>query len=173
MALSGLTSIIRDLSALPGRKTVVLLSAGMTASDRPGGRPNVDDLAQALGRTAAESNASVYALHIDTGAVQSYSADKRRSTRSTSSAERESALNSRLLDMFSGASGGTMLRVLVGSGEGALDRVLRETSSHYLLGVEPADSDRGRLRELKVKVSQPGVTVRSRLWVSVPKKRAL
>jgi VWFA-related protein len=173
MALSGLTSIIRDLSALPGRKTVVLLSAGMTASDRPGGRPNVDDLAQALGRTAAESNASVYALHIDTGAVQAYSADKRRSTRSTSSAERESALNSRLLDMFSGASGGTMLRVLVGSGEGALDRVLRETSSHYLLGVEPADSDRGRLRELKVKVSQPGVTVRSRLWVSVPKKRAL
>ena len=38
------------------------------------------------------------------------------------------------------------------------------------LGVEPADSDRGRLRELKVKVTQPGVTVRSRLWVSVPKK---
>ena len=173
MALSGLSSIIRDLSVLPNRKTVVLLSGGMTASDRPGGRPNVDDLAQALGRTAAEANASVYALHIDTGTVQAYSADKRRSSRSSSSAERESALNSRLLDMFSGASGGTMLRVLVGSGEGALDRILRETASHYLLGVEPADSDRGRLRELKVKVSEPGVTVRSRLWVSVPKKRAL
>jgi hypothetical protein len=58
-------------------------------------------------------------------------------------------------------------------GEGALDRILRETSSHYLLGVEPTDEDRGRLRELRVKVSQPGVTVRSRLWVSVPKKRTL
>ena len=78
----------------------------------------------------------------------------------------------RLLDIFSGASGGTMMRVLVGSGEGALDRVLLETSSHYLLGVEPTDADRGRLRELRVKVTNtPNVTVRSRLWVAVPKDR--
>jgi VWFA-related protein len=171
MAMSGLTSLVRDLSVLPGRKTVVLLSGGITASDRPGGRPNVDDLAQALGRAAAEANTSVYALHIDTSAVQSYSAEKRRTNRGQTSQERESVMLGRVLDMFSGASGGTMMRVLVGSGEGALDRVLRETSSHYLLGVLPNDEDRGRLRELRVKVSQPGVTVRSRLWVAIPKKK--
>ncbi len=173
MAMSGLTSLIHDLSfADPAaRKTVVLLSAGMTASDRPGGRPNVDDLAKALGRTAAETNTTVYALHIDTSFVQGYSPEKRRTSRSPISQERESVMLGRLLDIFSGASGGTMMRVLVGSGEGALDRVLLETSSHYLLGVEPTDEDRGRLRELKIKVSQSGVTVRSRQWVAVPKKR--
>ena len=171
MALNGLMSLIRNLSVVPERKTVVLMSGGITASDRPGGRPNVDNLAQALGRAAAEANTNVYALHVDTSAVQSYSAEKRRTNRAGTSQERESVMLSRLLDMFSGASGGTMLRVLVGSGEGALARVLRETSSHYLLGVEPTDADRGRLRELRVKVTNtPNVTVRSRLWVAVPKK---
>ena len=55
MALNGLMSLIRNLSVVPERKTVVLLSGGITASDWPGGRPNVDDLAQALGRAAAEA----------------------------------------------------------------------------------------------------------------------
>ena len=114
MALNGLMSLIRNLAVVPERKTVVLMSGGITASDRPGGRPNVDDLAQALGRAAAEANTNVYALHVDTSAVQSYSAEKRRSNRAGTSQERESVMLSRLLDMFSGASGGTMLRVLVG-----------------------------------------------------------
>ena len=116
MALNGLMSLIRNLAVVPERKTVVLMSGGITASDWPGGRPNVDDLAQALGRAAAEANTNVYALHVDTSAVQSYSAEKRRSNRAGTSQERESVMLSRLLDMFSGASGGTMLRVLVGLG---------------------------------------------------------
>ena len=144
----------------------------MTASDRPGGRPNVDDLAQALGRAAAEANTNVYALHVDTvGRAVVLGRKAAAPIAPAPSQERESVMLSRLLDMFSGASGGTMLRVLVGSGEGALARVLRETSSHYLLGVEPTDADRGRLRELRVKVTNtPNVTVRSRLWVAVPRR---
>ncbi len=48
---------------------------------------------------------------------------------------------------------------------------LMETSAYYLLGVEPATADRdGRLRELKVAVREPGVTVRHRTWVIVPKR---
>ena len=56
--------------------------------------------------------------------------------------------------------------------EHRLERVLRETSSHYLLGVEPDDADRdGRLRELRVKVNNTNnATVRSRLWVRIPKR---
>ena len=51
--------------------------------------------------------------------------------------------------------------------------MLRETSSHYLLGVEPDDADRdGKLRELRVRVGQRGVTVRSRSWVVVPVRAA-
>ena len=53
-------------------------------------------------------------------------------------------------------------------GEAALERVLRETSSRYLLGVEPQASDRdGRVRELRVRVRQRGVTVRGRTRVTM------
>ena len=122
MALNGLMSLIRDLSVLPGRKTVVLLSAGMTASDRPGGRPNVDDLAQALGRDGRRGRTPTSTRCTST--PRPCSRTRPKSGGPIAPASRASAsrrMLSRLLDMFSGASGGTMLRVLVGSGEGALD----------------------------------------------------
>ena len=46
------------------------------------------------------------------------------------------------------AAGGALFKVQVGSGEYAFDRVLREISAYYMLGVEPADEDRdGRPHE--------------------------
>jgi hypothetical protein len=79
----------------------------------------------------------------------------------------------RLLDQFAGASGGTMMRVLVGSGEGKLDQVLRETSAYYLLGVEQTAGDHdGRTHALRVKVNQRNATVRSRTYVLLPKPRS-
>jgi hypothetical protein len=43
-------------------------------------------------------------------------------------------MSSKVLDEFAGASGGALLSALVGGGDIALDRVLLETSSYYLLG---------------------------------------
>jgi VWFA-related protein len=170
--VNGLAMLLRGLGGLPGRKTVVVLSAGMPVSDRVGGRPSVGDEARMLGEEAARSNVNIYAVHIDTSLLRTFSAETRKNDRMPVSHERESALEGRLLDQFAGASGGTLIRVLVGSGEGALDQVLRETSAYYLLGVEPADTDRdGRTHVLKVKVDARDATVRSRTWVVVPKKR--
>ena len=82
---------------------------------------------------------------------------------------REGEVLGRFLDQFASTSGGTMIRILVGAGESALARILRETSAYYLLGVEPAKSDRdGRTHRLRVKVDAKGATVRSRTWVQVP-----
>ena len=76
------------------------------------------------------------------------------------------------LDHLAGASGGTLVRVLVGSGEQALRQILRETASYYLLGVAPAETDRdGRTHRLKVTVRAPHTKVRSRAWVHVPEAR--
>ena len=78
------------------------------------------------------------------------------------------------MDEFTGASGGAVLMVGQGTGSGQFDRVLRETSSRYLLGVEAAPADRdGTLRRLSVRVNRlpRGTSVRSRLWVVVPKPR--
>jgi VWFA-related protein len=169
--LDGLSNLMNSMSELPGRKTMIVFSAGMPMSDRVGGRPNPGDQARTLGEQAARTNTIIYALHIDASYLQTYAAENRRSNRPVS-LERESTMLGRLLDQFAGASGGTLMRVLVGSGEGSLDRVLRETSAYYLLGVEPTQADHdGRTHALKVTVKERNATVRSRTFVLLPKPR--
>src|SRR5436190_12057087 len=168
-SLSGLNSLLALLREFPGRKTVVVLSAGMAVSDRPGGRLDVGSEARMLGEEAAHANATIYALHLDLGMKEMYGAQARRAPGATE-LSREQSMSERMLDQFSGASGGALLSVLVGDGEIALDRVLRETSAFYLLGVEPANIDRdNRAHKLNVKVNRPGTTVRSRQWVVLRK----
>jgi hypothetical protein len=61
-----------------------------------------------------------------------------------------------------------------GDGEYAFDRILEETSACYLLGVEPADSDReGKPHTLTVRSTARDVTVRGRSWVVVPRPASL
>ena len=168
-ALQGLRRLIDVLGEQPGRKTVVLFSSGIPTSDRAGGRPDVGDLPQALGQDAAAMNTTIYTLFVDTASLRANAAETRRLVGSPGTRSRDRALGSRVMEEFTGASGGAFMPVLTGSGEYALGRVLRETSSHYLLGVEPEPADRdGRLRPLRVKVVQNDATIRSRMWVVVP-----
>jgi tetratricopeptide (TPR) repeat protein len=86
---------------------------------------------------------------------------------------RDSEVLGRWLDQFSGAAGGALFRVQVGAGEQAFDRVLREISAYYMLGVEPADEDRdGRMHEIKVRTNQKSLITRGSRWVLVPKRGA-
>lgn len=168
-ALQGLEALLDSLTDLPGRKMVVLITAGLVVSDRPGGRPDVGDLSRVLGQRAADANAVVYTIHADSTFSGLYSAARRRI--GDIERERDRSINSDWLDRFSASAGGTRIHVPVGAGEFAFERVLREMSGYYLLGVEPAAEDRdGRPRELKVKVNRRGVTVRARQWVVVPKR---
>jgi len=171
-SLNGLRQLVRALATIDGRKTLVVLSAGMPVSDRPGGRPDAGQLPRLLGQDAAESNTTIYALLLETGFSQWISVKSQRPDRSGSDSTREQDVFGRVMDEFSGASGGALLPIAQGTGVGQFERVLRETSSHYLLGVAPATADRdGTVRQLRVKVTglARGATVRSRLWVVVPK----
>jgi VWFA-related protein len=169
--LNGIRALISLLGTYPGRKTVVMFSSGIPAADRPGGRPDLGDLPKTLGQDAAATNTTIYTVHVDTGQIRAMSPESRKPIGSPATRTRDHNVGGRVLGEFSGASGGALLRVVTGSGEYALDRVLRETSSHYLLGVLPDESDRdGKVRQLRVKVAHDGATVRSRLWVVVPKK---
>ena len=76
------------------------------------------------------------------------------------------------LETIAGASGGSLVRVVAGA-DFAFDRVLRETAAAYLLGVEPAESDRdGKPHRINVKVRVPNAEVRSRREVVMPKAGA-
>ncbi len=169
--MSQINALLSSFGRNPGRTTVVIISAGMPTTDRPGGRPDLANLAAGIGRKAAEGNATIYSIYVGSHFLQQYSAEARKIDIGPENRAREENVEWQFLDQISGAAGGTLIRDLVGSGEVAFDRVLRETSAYYLLGVEPTDADRdGRTRELKVKVNAPNVTVRSRTWVALPKK---
>src|SRR5436190_2925732 len=171
--LGMLRSLLEQITVLNGRKTLVLLSAGMIASDIPGGRPDISELGIQVGKEAARSNTSVYTLFLDTSATDRFQAQVRGADKNLQSESRDSDVLGRWLDQFSGASGGTTFRVQVGSGEYAFDRILKEISAYYLLGVEPGDEDRdGRTHEIKVKTNQKNVVLRGRRWVMVPKRGA-
>jgi len=164
-SLGGLDDLLRGLAGVPGRKAVVLVSAGILVSDRKDGRPGVGDLSKTLGQVAAQANVTVYTVQMEANGVAAL-ASARLPTRTSN---RDKLLFGNWLDEFSATAGGSRIYVPVGGGAFAFDRVLRETSAHYLLGVEPAEADRdGRPRQLSVKVSRPGVTVHGRQWVVVP-----
>jgi len=169
--LGMLRSLLEQVSVIKGRKTLVLISAGMMASDVPGGRPDISELGMQVGKEAARSNTSIYTLYLDTSAIDRFAAQVQKSDKNLQSEARDSEVLGRWLDQFSGAAGGALFRVQVGSGEYAFNRVLNEISAYYLLGVEPADEDRdGRTHEIKVKTNQKNVILRGRRWVTVPKR---
>ena len=173
-SLGNLRGALGELGKMPGRKTAVLVSAGLVISDRPGG-PDLRGQGVLVGQEAARANAVVYSLFIDSRRMEDVSAASGRFPRITDEPARNSQLLSQPLMEVSAASGGALMTAVQGYGELALDRVLTETSAYYLIGVEPDNADRdGKPRELSVKVNagQRGVSVRSRSWVVVPPRSA-
>ena len=169
-SLGRLRGLFEGLATLPGRKTVVLISAGVIAGDGPGTRPALDELGTQIGKAAAQGNVAVYTLFLDRTAETAFQAQTGRPTRDMVNFARDAEIAGRWLDRFSGTAGGAMVRAVGGSGELEFGRILEEMSAYYLLGVEPADADRdGRIHQMRIKVDQRGLTVRGRSWVLVPK----
>jgi VWFA-related protein len=169
--LGMLRSLLEQVAVLNGRKTLVLISAGMMASDVPGGRPDLGELGMLVGKEAARSNTSIYTLFLDTSVIDRFQADVRGADKNLQSEARDSEVLGRWLDQFSGAAGGALFRVQVGSGEHAFDRVLREISAYYMLGVEPAEEDRdGRTHQITVKANQKSLVTRGSRWIMIPKR---
>jgi hypothetical protein len=173
VSVGTLLSIVRGMAKIAGRKTLVLISGGVVTMDRSGGRPDIGDLATEVGREAARANMAVYTINVDSSFQERNAAERGTLEKDLTNLSRDREVRTRWLQQFADAGGGGFLRVLNDSPEYAFKRVLQETSSYYLLGVEPVDADRsGRMQEIKVKVDQRNVTVRSRRWVALPQPGA-
>jgi VWFA-related protein len=172
-SLGMLRTLVRQMRTYEGRKTLVLVSGGMIASDTPGGRPDLAGLGVQVGREAAMANTAIYTLFVDTTMQDRYAAETRTADRTATNRGRDSMVLSSWLEQFSGTAGGALFDIKVSNAASALDRIQRELTSYYLLGVEPSDEDRdGRTHEVSVKTSQPGATIRGRRWVTIPKSGA-
>jgi VWFA-related protein len=164
-SLRSLQGLVAGLATIPGRKILVLVSGGLIATDRATGRANARADFVTLGRQAAMANLAVFALHLDWSFFQALSS--RGGLRP--SYFRDANMAASGLEMAAGAAGGAVMRVHGTSPDVAFDRVLRETSAHYLLGVEATDADRdGRPHLITVKTKRRGTQVRSRKELTIP-----
>ena len=171
--MKALRLLFSSLDQDPQRKTVVIVSGGMFASDRVGGRPDLTTLVGTLGEDAARADANIYVMHLDSSFLNAFSASNAVGPSSSSSRSlmRQSSALALSLDRLAGASGGTLVRVEPGGEDRAFQRILRETSAYYLLSVEPSADDRdGRSHFISVKVKVPGADVRARSSVVIPRK---
>jgi VWFA-related protein len=166
-SVGGLRGLVRGLGAIPGRKTLVLVSGGLIATDRAGGRMDAKAEITYLGREAALANLSVFALHLDWSFLEAQSS-KGGLPRTYF---RDSNMAATGLELIAGTAGGAVVRVQGTSPDVAFDRVLRETSAHYLVGVEAEAADRdGNPHAIRVKVKRRGATVRSRSELVIPRR---
>lgn len=165
--LSGLRSVLQDLSAVPDRKTVVVVSGGLLSSDRIGSRGTADQSIRMLGEDASRANLNLYVLHLDSTFLDAFTP---RSGAPPAGVFRDESLLRQGLEQFAAVAGGEVFRAQTGVGDNAFARILRETSSYYLLAVEPEARLRdGRAHRITVRVSRPNLLVRARPWVTLPK----
>ena len=166
-SVGGLRALVRGLEDVPGRKLLVLVSGGLVNTDRSGGRVNASAEISRLGREAARANVALFALHLDWSFV---TAQSRGGVRT--SYFRDANMAASGLERVAGEAGGSVTRVFGTSPDVAFDRVLRETSAHYLLGVEGSDTDTpGQTQTIRVTVKRRGAQVRSRTQFVVPEKK--
>jgi VWFA-related protein len=164
-SLDGLRGVVEMMRQLQGRKTLVVVSAGIPTGDRTGGRLYMRTQSIELGKQAAAAGVLLYTLHLNTSFLDAFSPEAGPVSETLM---RETNVYARGLDLFNGSAGGTLLEVNTGA-DFAIERVVREMSAYYLLGVKPEETDRdGKSHTINVKVKQRDSNVRSRRTVTIP-----
>ena len=166
-SIHGIREVVGSVKGIEGRKTLVVLSAGIPSGDRSGARLYMRNDATQAGKEAQEAGVLLYTLHLNSAFLDAHSPD---APSAQQTAMREAGVFGRGLDLFNGYAGGTFMEVNT-SANFAIERMIREMSSHYLLGVEVDDADRdGRPHLIQVKVTAKDSLVRNRASVVIPKR---
>jgi len=149
-SLNALHTVLARLKAFNGDKIVILISGGWPLDTRDG---NTE--LQPVATAAAEARATIFAMF----APKTEGAAERRSISNTPIADL--SIRRWPLETLAGMTGGDAYRVDAGASD-VFDRLARETSAYYRLGVErdPSDLD-GKSRPLTVGVARRGVKVRA------------
>ena len=148
-ALEGLLRRVREID---GRKFIVWISESL-----------ISDYGSELlrvRRLAAEAQTSVHVILLE---PPSLNAARNLSALPSPLAQRQDRVRQELgLQLMADYTGGSVYRA-ISDGEHAFERIGREMSGYYLLGVEPLEDDLdGRQHDIEVSVSREGVRVRAR-----------
>jgi Flp pilus assembly protein TadD len=134
-----------------GDKIAILISGGWPLEDR--------EETSVLGPVAADAAAARVTLYTVFVPATTFTADRRMLS---STPSRDQYLHYGPLEMLTAMTGGATFRADV-SAQTAFERIGRELSGYYRIGIEkdPADADR-KARRMKVQVARNAVTVRAR-----------
>ena len=162
-SINGLHGIVDALRPIEGRKTLLVISAGLPM--RRGGTPDPEGETALLARRAAAANVNLYVLYMNIHFLRAFSAEygKRNNTLFD-----DISMFGYGLEKFADAAGGTFFQIEVGS-DPFVARALRETSAWYVLGVHARPEDRdGKDHFIRLNVRQRGSSVRYRRVVNIP-----
>ena len=151
-ALHALSGVFSGLVRLPGRKTIILISEGLSV------RPDQSDAQTiaTIGRQAAAARATLYTILLDRQLIDV------TDSRSSSSRAEDRAFEEEGLRDLTNRAGGMLLRV-VGKEDAAFARLAQELAGYYLIAfpVKPGDRD-GGTHAIKVTTHRKDLTIRTR-----------
>lgn len=166
LTIAGLDGVLEAMASLPGRKTLMLISAGLPMSNRPGGRLSLDGETTRIARRAAAGNVNLYVFYMNIHFLRYFSPEYGKRN---SSIFDDIAMFGNGLEKFADSGGGTFFQVEVDS-DPFVERALRETSASYLLAVRVEEDEHdGKDHLIRVSVKQRGATVRYRRVVMIPR----
>jgi len=160
-SLNVLASAFDVLKSVEGPKTMVLVSQGLGLPDAGSRAERAFTELRPLVAAAAAARVSLYVVKVRAGSLPDIA-----SSQGAEAADDDRRLHSEGLEALATFARGTVFR---GAPEAAFDRLAREISGYYLLGLEPGPRDRnGKDHEIQVTVTRPDVTVRARRSVVIP-----
>jgi VWFA-related protein len=167
-SLTGLFAALDAVAALPEAKTMILLSAGLPMTIRPGTRPDQHADISRFAQMTAVANADLHVVYLNGRYLRHFSTDYRKRHNAIFDDLRTFGTS---LQNFSESGGGSFLQLEVAA-DPALDRLLREPPLSYAVGVQLRPEDRdGKLHTVRVNVKVRGATVRHRKVTTIPASR--
>jgi VWFA-related protein len=164
--MQALAGLAQGLGVLPGRKSLVLLTAGIPSS------AEAKSMVNGTIESASRSGVAIYPVNVRPVSVDSdpsVSPQSRRGRRglqggtddSTPANQDPAASSQPLLTALANGTGGFLTR---DSSEllAAFQQIGEEQNEYYLLSYTPPESKEGSCHALRVKVERAGVTVRAR-----------
>ena len=150
-SITMLRQLLSGLARVGGDKSIVLITGGWPLDER-----DQTSLMSTVADEAAAARVTIFTIYVPASMVTA----SRRMMSSTPSLDQH--LQSWPLDTLASMTGGTAFKAEV-SADNAFERLERELTGYYRIGVEkvPADAD-GRARRLKIAVNREGTTVRAR-----------
>lgn len=163
--LGAITYVIRGIGALPGRKSVIVLSDGFRLTDADDSPGRVFDAMRQLVDAANRAGVVVYTIDTRGLVVTGPTAEDRDAAAAEGRAEELRATQDGL-HFLAQETGGLFLRDNNDLGAG-VQRALDDQQGYYLLGYAPdsatfSTGTRPRYHRLSVRVKRPGLRVRSR-----------